>query len=90
MNLTFNVDLPDRDKEMVEQIEDLEARIAWFVGEQVALERWRRDRQQPEDRDVALEAIRQARVMKQSGTTREEVAEQFLKRWDELMTQVSP
>ncbi len=86
MNLTLNVHLPDQDQEAIARIDDLEARVAWFVREQIALERWRGSRQAEVDRDIALDAIRQAETWRQSGVSREQVAERFLRRWDEIMT----
>jgi hypothetical protein len=90
MNLTLNVDLPEQDRETVAQIGDLEARVAWFVGEQVALERWRNSRHEASDRELAIEAVRQAEKMKEDRISREDVAKRFLKRWDEVMSQVAP
>ena len=87
MNLTLTVDLPDQDKDVVLQIDDLEARVAWFVGEQIALERWRRERHEPSDRIMALDAIREAAELKVKGASRDEVAKRFLNRWEQIIDQ---
>ena len=87
MNLTLTVDLPDQDRDVVLQIDDLEARVAWFVSEQIALERWRRERHEPSDRSMALDAIREAAELKVKGASRDEVAKRFLNCWEQITDQ---
>lgn len=88
MNLTLNVDLTEEICSAVEQISDLNERVSWFLSEQVALEQWRSDRQLAEDRDIAAQIVREAEASKQGGASQQEIAERFLKRWDQVMSSI--
>jgi hypothetical protein len=84
MNLTLNIEVSADTQEAVAQIGDLNERVAWFLKEQAALERWRAERQNAEDRALAAAILQDAQAAQSCGVSREEVAERFLSRWDRL------
>lgn len=84
MNLTLNIEVSADTQEAVAQIGDLNERVAWFLKEQAALERWRAERQNAEDRALAAAIVRDAQAAQSNGVPREEVAERLLSRWDRL------
>lgn len=84
MNLTLNIEVSADTQEAVAQIGDLNERVAWFLKEQAALERWRAERQNAEDRALAAAIVRDAQAAQSCGVPREEVAERLLSRWDRL------
>jgi len=88
MNLKLNVDAPDETGSAVEKIEDLERRVAWFLDQQAALERWREERYRDDEREMAASIVHEAQELKDDGATRDEAVERFLKRWDEAMTSI--
>ena len=62
MNLTLNIEVSADTQETVAQIGDLNERVAWFLKEQAALERWRAERQNAEDRALAASIVRDAQA----------------------------
>jgi NTP pyrophosphatase (non-canonical NTP hydrolase) len=58
--------------------------VKWFVDEQLKVERWRKKKYSAEVHLIAEEAKEQAEKIQQEGMNREEVAENFLKLWDEV------
>jgi len=84
MNLTLNIEGSADTQEAVAQIDDLNERVAWFLKEQAALERWRAERQNAEDRALAAEIVQDAQAAQSCGVPREEVAERLLSQWDRL------
>ncbi|MBL9161017.1 MAG: hypothetical protein JNJ70_26285 [Verrucomicrobiales bacterium] len=89
MNLTLNIDVSEETREAVEKIRDLNERVAWFLQEQAALERWRQERQSNDDREIAAAIVREAEFLKQSGESRDAIGERFLSRWDRMMSQIA-
>lgn len=78
MNLTLNIEVSADTQEAVAQIGDLNERVAWFL--KAALERWRAERQNAEDRVLAAAIVQDAQAAQSCGVPREEVAERFLSR----------
>lgn len=89
MNLTLNIDVSEETREAVEKIRDLNERVAWFLQEQAALERWRQERQSNDDREIAAAIVRDAEFLKQSGESRDAIGERLLSRWDRMMSQIA-
>lgn len=89
MNLTLNIDVSEETREAVEKIRDLNERVAWFLQEQAALERWRQDRRSNDDREIAAAIVREAEFLKQSGESRDAIGERLLSRWDRMMSQIA-
>jgi len=89
MNLTLNIDVSEETREAVEKIRDLNERVAWFLQEQAALERWRQERQSNDDRKIAAAIVRDAEFLKQSGESRDAIGERLLSRWDRMMSQIA-
>lgn len=89
MNLTLNIDVSEETREAVEKIRDLNERVAWFLQEQAALERWRQERQSNDDREIAAAIVREAEFLKQSGESRDAIGERLLSRWDRMMSQIA-
>ena len=89
MNLTLNIDVSEETREAVQKIHDLSERVAWFLQEQAALERWREERQSREDRETAAAIVREAEALKHSGESPVAIGERLLSRWDRMMSQIS-
>jgi hypothetical protein len=89
MNLTLNIDVSEETREAVEKIRDLNERVAWFLQEQAALERWRQERQSNDDREIAAAIVRDAEFLKQSEESRDAIGERLLSRWDRMMSQIT-
>lgn len=89
MNLTLNIDVSEETREAVEKIRDLNERVAWFLQEQAALERWRQERQSNDDREIAAAIVRDAEFLKHSGESRDAIGERLLSRWDRMMSQIA-
>jgi len=80
MMTVLTIELPDEANE----IADLPDRLKWFVDEQLKVERWRKKKYSAEVHLIAEEARLQAEKIQQEGMNRDEVAENFLKLWDEV------
>ena len=89
MNLTLNIDVSEETREAVQKIHDLNERVAWFLQEQAALERWRQEHQSSEDRETAAAIVREGEALKHSGESRDAIGERLLSRWDRMMSQIS-
>lgn len=89
MNLTLNIDVSEETREAVEKIRDLNERVAWFLQEQAALERWRQERRSNDEREIAAAIVREAEFLKQSGESRDAIGERLLSRWDRMMSQIA-
>lgn len=89
MNLTLNIDVSEETREAVEKIRDLNERVAWFLQEQAALERWRQERRSNDVREIAAAIVREAEFLKQSGESRDAIGERLLSRWDRMMSQIA-
>ena len=77
---TLEVQIPDEAAE-IPQIQD---RIAWFVGEQLKIARWRSERADPEVDGIVNGAIEDAAELKESGLGVEGARRQFVQQWQSL------